>query len=127
MCYVPYQPNVAANDAASLQACDSLSEAQSHELEAGMASVPGTWEIDRQESYDGHLTLIITAADASPELLFAVWRDGTDLQLSTMQGDEQVAVQACNSVEAVLLTIRGVVAPRSLSSPLSAAARLRLV
>lgn len=127
MCYVPYQPNAAANDTASLQASNSLSEAQSHELEAGMASVPGTWEIDRQESYDGHLTLVITAADTLPELLFAVWRDGSDLQLSTMQGDEQVAVQAFSSVRAVLLTIRGFVAPRSFSSPLSAAARLRLV
>lgn len=127
MCCVPHQPSAASATSAPLRAFQSLSDAQARELEVGMAAIPGSWEIDCQESYDGHLTLIITAADVTPGLLFAVWRDGADLQLSTMKDDEQVAVQAFISVRAVLLAIRSFSAPKSHSLPVPAAAHLRLV
>lgn len=97
-----YQPNTAA----PLRAFHSLSDAQAGEFEAGLALLPGAWEVDRQEDYDGHLTLVISPADAAGDLLFAVWRAGAELQLSTMRGDETVAVQGFGSVREVLLAIR---------------------
>jgi hypothetical protein len=94
-----------SNTTASLRAFHSLSAAQARELELGMALVPGTWEIDRQEGYDGHLTLVISSADPACDILFAIWRAGAELQMSTMRGDEQVAVQSFSSVQDVLLAI----------------------
>ncbi|WP_043840426.1 hypothetical protein [Muricoccus aerilatus] len=127
MRYVLSQSNAAAITSARLRAFRSLSDAQARELEAGLASLPGTWEIDRQEGYDGHLTLVITARDAAPELFFAVWRTSTGLQMSTMQADEQISVQAFSSIDAVLLAIRRCVAPGSLLVSLPSTAHFRLV
>ena len=95
-----------SNTTASLRAFHSLSAAQALELELGMARVPGSWEIDRQEGYDGHLTLVISSADTTCDVVFAVWRSGAELQMSTMRGDEQVSVQGFSSVKAVLLAIQ---------------------
>lgn len=125
MCYAPH-PN-AANTASSLRAFQSLSDAEAYEMEIGMASVPGAWEIDRQESYDGHLTLVISSAAPSSDLVLAVWRSGSDLQMSTMHGDEQVATEAFRSTEAVLQAIRSLAKPRSPAPRPGGHAYLRLV
>ncbi len=114
-----------SNTTASLRAFHSLSSAQARELELGMALVPGTWEIDRQEGYDGHLTLVVSSADPACDILFAVWRAGAELQMSTMRGDEQVAVEGFSSVRAVLLAIRTSI--DQASAPLPNRAQMRLV
>ena len=87
--------------------------------------MPGSWEIDRQEGYDGHLTLVISSADTACDAVFAVWRSGAELQMSTMRGDEQVAVEGFSSVSAVLLAIR--TSLNQASAPLPIRAQTRLV
>lgn len=114
-----------SNTTASLRAFYSLSNTQARELELGMALIPGTWEIDRQEGYDGHLTLVISSADTACDVVFAVWRSGAELQMSTMRGDEQVAVQGFSSVPAVLLTIQSSI--DQASAPFPARTQTRLV
>ena len=113
-----------SNTTASLRAFHSLSAAQARELELGMALVPGSWEIDRQEGYDGHLTLVISSAEAACDAVFAVWRSGAELQMSTMRGDEQVTVQGFSSVSAVLLAIHSSIDQVSAPSPARAQTRL---
>ncbi|TPG46445.1 hypothetical protein EAH89_24865 [Roseomonas nepalensis] len=114
-----------SNTTASLRAFHSLSAAQASELELGMSRVPGTWEIDRQEGYDGHLTLVISSADTTCDALFAVWRSGAELQMSTMRGDEQVTVQSFSSVKAVLLAIQSSI--DQVAAPFLARAQTRLL
>ena len=113
-----------SNTTASLRAFHSLSAVQARELEQGMALVPGTWEIDRQEGYDGHLTLVISSAEPACDVVFAVWRSGAELQMSMMRGDEQVAVQGFSSIEAVLLAIHSSIDQADAPFPACAQARL---
>ena len=114
-----------SNTTASLRAFHSLSAAQARELELGMALVPGSWEIDRQEGYDGHLTLVSSSTDTACDVVFAVWRAGAQLQMSTMRGDEQIAVQGFSSIEAVLLAIHNSI--DQAGAPFPARAQTRLV
>ncbi|TPG58463.1 hypothetical protein EAH89_07565 [Roseomonas nepalensis] len=114
-----------SNTTAPLRAFHSLSDEQAGEFEAGLALLPGAWELDRQEGYDGHLTLLFSPADAACDVVFAVWRAGAELQLSTMRGDEPVAVEGFGSVRAVLLAIRDSV--RRTGAPFALGGPMRLV
>lgn len=104
MCYVLHLPK-ATMAAASLQASSNLSEAEVRALAEGMASAPGTWEAECQESYDGDRTLVITSATPASDLSFAVWRSGAGLQLAVVRNDDPEETQLLASIEAVLLAI----------------------
>ena len=61
MCDVPHLLAL-TNTMATLPALHSLSEVDVRELDEGLISLPGSWEMHRQEDNEGNLTLVITAA-----------------------------------------------------------------
>lgn len=126
MCDVPHLPAL-TNTVAALPALHSLSEVDVRELEEGLISLPGIWEMHRQEDYEGDLTLVITAAATASDLVFAVWRCGTNLQLSAMQGDDELANRVLGSTEAVLRAIGDLTPFDKTPAVFRALARLRLV
>ena len=128
MCDVPHLLAL-TNTMATLPALHSLSEVDVRELDEGLISLPGSWEMHRQEDYEGNLTLVITAAAAATasDLVSAVWRSGTNLQLSAMQGDDELANRVLGSTEAVLRAIGDLTPFDKTPAVFRALARLRLV
>ena len=77
---------IAADDTLSpVRALHSLTPAQVDQIVAGLCSLAGTWSLERHESCDGHLSLLIshTACDA----IILVDSDHAGINVSLMLGD----------------------------------------
>ncbi len=49
-----------------LRALGSLTSAQADQIVAGLSSLAGTWDIERHESCDGHLSLLVATPPTTP-------------------------------------------------------------
>lgn len=80
---------IAADDALSpVRALNSLAPAQVDRIVAGLSGLAGTWGIERHESCDGYLSLLIAHADHDTTII--VDRDPCGLRIGRMSGDELV-------------------------------------
>lgn len=68
-----------------LRALGSLTSAQANQIVAGLSSLAGTWDIERHESCDGYLSLLVTHT-AHDTTLF-VERDTCGIRISLVLGD----------------------------------------
>jgi len=68
-----------------LRALGSLTSAQANQIVAGLSSLAGTWGIERHESCDGHLSLLVTHTAHDTTLL--VERDTRGIRISLVLGD----------------------------------------
>ena len=103
MCALTYQ-EWDRSAASPLRALHSLTETQVARLEGALARLPGSWSLDRHEGYDGHLTLLVTAA-GDDSTSFSLHRTGQELHLSLWQGDEPTRSGTFLSVEEVARVI----------------------
>lgn len=69
-----------------LRAMGSLTSAQANQIVAGLSSLAGTWDIERHESCDGHLSLLVAHTAHDTSLL--VERDTHGIRLSLVLGDQ---------------------------------------
>ena len=69
-----------------LRAMDSLTSAQADQVVAGLSSLTGTWDIERHESCDGHLSLLL--AHTGHDTSIIVDRDQDGINVSLMLGDK---------------------------------------
>ena len=78
---------IAADDTLSpVRALHSLTSAQASQIVAGLSSLAGTWDIERHESCDGQLSLLI--AHATHDTTLVVERDSTGITVSLMLADQ---------------------------------------
>lgn len=71
------QPDPATSS--PLRAVHSLREAHVRSLANDLSRLPGTWTLDRHESYDGDLTVMVTLHQGRENLVVSHQRDGFHL------------------------------------------------
>ena len=76
---------LAADNLSPIRAIHSLSEVQASSIGTALLGLAPAWSIDRHESCDGHLSLLVshTARDAT----LVVSRDAHGIQINLMLGD----------------------------------------
>lgn len=67
-------------------ALHSLCETQATNIVTGLGSLAGAWDIERHESCDGHLSLMLTHTTCDTTII--VGRDSAGIHVSPMFGDE---------------------------------------
>ena len=88
---------IAADDTLSpIRALGSLTLAQADQIVAGLSSLAKTWDIERHESCDGHLSLLL--AHAERDITIIVDRDSTGIRISIMVGDQIYASRQHNAI-----------------------------
>ena len=70
----------------AIRALHSLCETQATSIVTGLGSLAGTWDIERHESCDGHLSLVLTHTICDTAII--VDRDAEGIHVSLMVGDE---------------------------------------
>lgn len=80
--------HTAADDTLSpVRALNSLTSAQAGRIVAGLSSLAGTWDMDRHESCDGQLSLLLAHTEQDDTTL-VVDRDQNGIHVSLMLGDQ---------------------------------------
>lgn len=69
-----------------IRALHSLCETQATSIVTGLGSLAGAWDIERHESCDGHLSLVLTHTICDTVII--VGRDSAGIHASLMLGDE---------------------------------------
>ncbi len=77
---------IAADTTSPIRALHSLCETQATSIVTGLGSLAGTWAIERHESCDGHLSLVLTHTICDTAII--VGRDAKGIHVSLMLGDE---------------------------------------
>ena len=85
-----YAAEIYAEAASPIRALHSLCETQATSIVNGLGSLAGTWEIERHESCDGHLSLVLTHTACDTTII--VGRDSAGIHVSLMLGDELHAI-----------------------------------
>jgi hypothetical protein len=112
-----FQPCLVRRDTAfssPVRALYSLTEAQASALRLALPGFSGRWNLERQESYDGNLFLILLPEidDAAPTL--AINRDGTGLHLGVLCKDAYAAHGSFNDIDEVIEAIQRLVSREAL-------------
>ena len=92
-----YQPAIA------IPALHSLTEAQAACIAAALSPLPPFWSLERHQSCDGHLSLLLGAGD---DVTLVVDRDIDGIQISRMQGDDLYPGERYDRVEDVIAALR---------------------
>ena len=97
---------IAADDTLSpIRALGSLTPAQADQVVAGLSSLAQTWNIERHESCDGHLTLLLAHAEC--DIIIIVDRGTTGMRVSIMVGDQiHASRQRCATVGDAISAIK---------------------
>lgn len=77
---------IAADVTGAIRALHSLRETQATSIVASLGSLAGTWDIERHESCDGHLILVLTHTMYDTAII--VGRDAEGVYVSLMLSDE---------------------------------------
>ena len=90
-----------------VRALHSLREPQVAEIVAGLGVISSEWSIERHESCDGHLILLLL--HRSHDLAITVDRDRSGMIVSVMTGDDLESVSGrCNGTDDALTALRAV-------------------
>ena len=81
-----YTAEIYAETASPIRALHSLCETQATSIVTGLGSFAGTWDIERHESCDGHLSLVLTHTICDTAII--VGRDAKGIHVSLMLGDK---------------------------------------
>ena len=81
-----YPTKTYAEATSPIRALHSLCETQATSIVTGLGSLASTWDIERHESCDGHLSLILTHTICDTAII--VGRDSAGIHVSLMLGDE---------------------------------------
>ena len=102
------QPYSCANDDAVLfRTLSSLSEAQASLLEAALPGLAGTWCLERHESCEGSLSLLLMLAGGNDESAhFTIDQDVAGLNLGMLRGDEFTSCGRYDGMEALIPALR---------------------
>ena len=77
---------IAADDTLSpIRTLNSLTSAQADQIVAGLSSLVHAWDIERHESCDGHLSLLVS--HTANDVTIIVDRDQIGMRVSTMVDD----------------------------------------
>jgi hypothetical protein len=104
-----FQPCFVHRDAAftsPIRALHSLTEAQAWTLTRALEGLSGDWKVERQESYDGNLCLVLLPELNHSDLTLAVNRDGAGLHLSVLHEDTYTAHGAFDEVAELVEAIQ---------------------
>ena len=94
----------------------SLSEAQVGLLEVALPGLAGTWCLERHESCEGRLSVLLMPADGDDQAAhFTVDQDGAGLNLGVLRGDEFTALGRYDSMEELLPALRQLVSRETAS------------
>lgn len=105
MCAQPYS-HIDAGDVL-FRSLSSLSEAQVSAIEAALPSLAGTWSLERHESCEGSLSLLLMPADGDDGAAhFSVDQDAAGLNLGVLRGDALTPYGRYDSMEELLPTLR---------------------
>lgn len=97
----------ANDDAVLFRSLSGLSEAQVSVLEAALPSLAGSWSLERHESCEGVLSLLLMPADGDDKAThFTVDQDAPDLNLGLLRGDEFTPYGRYDSMEALIPALR---------------------
>ena len=77
---------IAADTTSPIRALHSLCETQATTIVTGLGSLAGTWDIERHESCDGHLSIVINHTICYTAVI--IGRDSAGIHVSLMLGDE---------------------------------------
>lgn len=77
---------IAADATSVIRALHSLRETQATSIVTSLSSLVSTWDIERHESCDGHLSLVLTHTMYDTTII--VGRDAEGIHVSLMLGDE---------------------------------------
>src|SRR4051812_14710178 len=104
-----FQPCPVRRDTAlssPIRALHSLTEAQAWALTLALPGFSGQWKLERQESYDGNLFLVLLPEidDSGPTL--AIGRDGTGLHVGVLRQDAYAAHGAFGDIDEVIEAIQ---------------------
>jgi len=104
-----FQPCLVRHDTAfssPIRALHSLTEAQAWALTLALRRFSSRWEVERQESYDGNLCLVLLPEFDDSDPTFAINRDGTGLHLGVLHEDAYRAHGAFDDVDEVIEAIQ---------------------
>ena len=96
----------------------SLSEAQVSLLKAALSGLAGTWCLERHESCEGALSLLLMPADGDDEAAhFTVDQDGAGLNLGVLRSDELTSHGRYHSMEELLPALRQLISRETALTP----------
>ena len=85
----------------------SLSEAQADLLEAALPSLTGSWCVERHESCEGNLLLLLMPVGGDDTTAnFTVDQDAAGLNLGVLRGDEPTFQSRHDTMEALIPALR---------------------
>ena len=85
----------------------SLSEAQADLLEAVLPNLAGSWCVERHESCEGNLLLLIMPVGGDDTTVnFTVDQDAAGLNLGVLRGDEPTFQNRYDTMEALIPALR---------------------
>ena len=85
----------------------SLSEAQADLLEAALPSLAGSWCVERHESCEGNLLLLLMPAGGDDTTTnFTIDQDAAGLNLGVLRGDEHSFQSRHDTMEALIPAMR---------------------
>jgi len=88
----------------------SLSEVQVDLLEAALPGLAGSWCLERHESYEGNLLLLIMPADGNDMTAnLTIDQDAAGLNLGVLRGDELTSQGCYDSMETLIPALRRLV------------------
>ncbi len=95
------------DDAVLFRTLSSLSEAQVGALDAALPSLAGAWCMERHESCEGSLSLLLMPADGDDRVAsFTVDQDAAGLNLGVLRGDAFTPYGRYDSMEALIPALR---------------------
>ena len=92
-----------ADTASPIRALHSLYETQATSIVTGLGSLAGAWDIERHESCDGYLSLVLTHTACDSAII--VGRDSAGIHVSLMLGDELHATPERHTSTADVVTV----------------------
>ena len=85
----------------------SLSEAQADLIEAALPSLAGRWCLERHESCEGNLLLVLMPVGGDDmTACFAVDRDAAGLNLGVLRGDQPIFQSRHDTMETLIPALR---------------------
>ena len=88
-----------------IRAIHSLHESHVRVLAAALSRLPGMWELERHECYDGNLILMLTLQAQDTQSL-VVSRDENGFHLSSSQNDKYRELGCFGTMNEVIATLR---------------------
>ena len=107
-----FQTEHSAVGSGTVRAMLSLTDHQASSIAAALPSLPGSWILDHHESYDGHLSVLLTAEGSGDDgPTYIVDRDGAGLHLRLLDAEAYGCLGTFTTIAELISALRAAMRP----------------